>query len=141
QQGGTLVMTVITSALIGSVLCSYLVLISSRNEGAMRATAWNTAIPVLEAGVEEGLTHLQVDASNPTANQWQGEMIKGKKIYWKHRELPDGSYYYVTNMNVGSATPVIYSAGYVRAPLQHDKYISRIVKVTTTNTPSVFSHA
>ena len=57
-EGSTLVITIVISALIGSVLCSFLVLISARNQGAMRALAWNSAIPVLEAGIEEALTHL-----------------------------------------------------------------------------------
>ncbi len=140
ESGSTLVITVITSALIGSVLCSYLVLISNRNQIGMRALAWNTAIPVLEAGIEEALTHLH-DDKNPTANRWTGEMVKGKKIYWKRRDFADGSYFYVTNVNVGSPTPLIYAAGYVKAPLQNNEYISRLVKVTTTNPPSFFSKA
>ena len=40
QEGSTLVITIVISALIGSVLCSFLVLISARNQGAMRALAW-----------------------------------------------------------------------------------------------------
>src|SRR5262245_35494235 len=138
--GSTLVITVVMSALIGSVLCSYLVLISNRNQISMRALAWNTAIPVLEAGIEEALTHLHED-KNPIANNWSGQMIKGKKIYWKRRDFSDGSYFYVTNMDVGSTTPTIYAAGYVKAPLQNNEYISRLVKVTTTNPPSFFSRA
>jgi hypothetical protein len=140
EAGSILVVTVILSALIGSVLCSYLVLISNRNHITMRALAWNSAIPVLEAGIEEALTHLH-DDTTPNANQWTGELVKGKKIYWKRRDFADGSYVYVTNMNVGSATPVIYAAGYVKAPLADNEYISRTVKVTTTNPPSYFSRA
>jgi len=140
ESGSILVLTVITSALIGSVLCSYLVLISSRNEVTMRGLAWNSAIPVLEAGIEEALTHLH-DDKTPTANQWTGALIKGKKVYWKRRDFADGSYCYVTNMNVGTAAPVIFSAGYVRAPLGNNEYISRLVKVTTTNPASLFNRA
>jgi hypothetical protein len=140
ESGSILVITVILTALIGSVLCSYLVLISNRNEMNMRALAWNTAIPVLEAGIEEALTHLHED-KNPIANRWTGELIKGKKIYWKRREFPDGSYFCVTNMNVGTTTPLIFAAGYVKAPLKNNEYISRLVKVTTTNPPSYFSRA
>jgi hypothetical protein len=140
NSGSTLVITVVMSALIGSVLCSYLVLISNRNQITMRALAWNAAIPVLEAGIEEALTHLHED-KNPIANRWSGQMVKGKKIYWKRRDFSDGSYFYVTNMNVGSTTPTIYAAGYVKAPMQNNEYISRLVMVTTTNPPSFFSKA
>src|SRR5712672_2127411 len=116
-EGSTLVITIVISALIGSVLCSFLVLISSRNQGAMRAMAWNSAIPVLEAGIEEALTHLNHDMNNPTANNWNQDRINGKKVFWKRRDLPDGSYFYVTNTHVTTTTPTIYAAGYVQAPL------------------------
>jgi hypothetical protein len=141
QEGSVLVMTVVMCALIGSVLCSYLVLISGRNERAMRALAWNGAIPVLEAGFEEALTHLQDDKGNPKANGWTVDLVDGHPAYWKYRVLPDGSYFYVTNFDVSSFSPTIISAGYVRSPLRDKEYISRVVRLTTTNPPSVFSHA
>ncbi len=140
QSGSTLVITVVITALIGSVLGSYLVLISSRNQISMRALAWNSAIPVLEAGIEEALTHLHEDKI-PTANQWTGQLIKGKKVYWKRRDLTSDTYFYVTNMNVGSSAPTIVAAGYVKAPLKDNEYISRQVTVTTTNPASVFNRA
>src|SRR5262245_15855785 len=102
DQGSMLVIMVITSALIGSMLCSFLVLISGRNEGAMRAMAWNSAIPVLEAGIEEALTHLHDDKQNPAGNGWTVERVNGHKVYWKRRDFQDGSYFYVTNMNIAS---------------------------------------
>src|SRR5437899_5879601 len=85
QEGSVLVMAVVICALIGSVLCSYLVLISGRNERAMRALAWISEIPVLEAGLEEALTHLQDDKNNPTANDWTVDRVTGHKVYWKYR--------------------------------------------------------
>jgi hypothetical protein len=140
-EGSMLVMTVIITALIGSVLGSYLVLISSRNQAAMRALAWNSAIPVLEAGIEEALTHLNDDKNDPRANSWNVTQIDGKKAYWKRGDLPDGSYFFVTNVHVTSTQPLIYSAGYVPSPLKDNQYISRLVKVTTTNPPSGFNLA
>ncbi len=141
QAGSTLVATVIISALIGTVLCSYLALIANRNQVAMRALAWNTAMPVLEAGIEEALTHLNRDSNSPTANYWTADQVNGKAVYWKYRALPDGSYFYVTNFNVASPSPIIQSAGYVRSPLSDNQYISRVVQVTATNPPSLFGRA
>jgi hypothetical protein len=141
NSGSILVITVVTSAIIGSVLCSYLVLVNSRNQGTMRSLAWNTAIPVLEAGIEEALTHLQVDKNAPSANDWTQGELDGKMAYWKRRDLPDGSHYYVTNVNVASTAPFILAAGYVKAPLKDNEYVSRLVMVTTTNPPSVFRYA
>src|ERR1041385_549536 len=133
EAASTLLITMITCGLLGTVLCSYLVLITHRNTSAMRAMAWNSAVPVLEAGIEEALTHLHEDQKNPTANNWNSEQVNGRPVYWKYREFPDGSYYYVTNFNIRTRNPTIYSAGYVRTPLSDHKHISRLVRVTTTN--------
>jgi hypothetical protein len=142
QEGSALVITLVTGLLIGLVLDSYLMLVKSRNTMAMRGTVWNTALPVLEAGIEEALTHLQLDTNNPTANSWAAVPFgTNQTAYWKHRVLPDGSYYDVTNTGVGTSLPLIYSAGYVPSPLNTDQYISRLVRVTVTNPPSVFSRA
>ena len=111
QQGSTLVVTIVTASLIGTVLCSYLVLVTNRNQATMRDAAWNTAIPVLEAGIEEALTHLRLDTNDPTANQWTASLVNGKTVYWKSNGLPDGSYFFVTNLEVTSSAPLIASTG------------------------------
>ena len=129
------------SALIGGVLGSYLLLIGNRNQSSMRALAWYSAIPVLEAGIEEAVAHLHDDKARPTDNDWTEDMVNGRKCHWKYRQMDDGSYFYVTNFNSSSTTPVIFSAGYVRAPLKANEYVSRLVRVTTTNPPSLFNMA
>jgi len=141
QDGSTLLITMITCVLVGTVLCSYLVLITNRNTSAMRAMAWNTAIPVLEAGIEEALTHLHNDSNNPTANDWGNDVVDGQPVYWKRRDFPDGSYFLVTNVNIHSTSPKILSAGYVPSPLRTNEFISRLVEVTATNPPSAFNYA
>jgi hypothetical protein len=141
ETGSVLAMSVIMCAIIGTMLGSYLVLINSRNQAAMRAMAWNAAIPVLEAGIEEALTHINDDKGAATANSWQSDLINGNRYYWKSRTLPDGSYYSVTNFYVTTPSPIIHSAGYVPAPFHPGQYVSRIVEVTATNPPSLFSRA
>jgi hypothetical protein len=141
QTGSVLVISLVTCVLIGMALGSCLVLISNRNMAAMRAMAWNSAIPVLEAGIEEALTHMHHDSNSPTANDWTADVVDGKPVYWKHRDFPDGSHYFVTNFGFGSTSPRIQSAGYVPAPLSPDKFISRVVEVGTTNPPSLFNYA
>src|SRR5688572_21504688 len=90
RNGSALLVTVITCTLVGTLLCSYLVLVLNRNKVAMRATAWNSAIPVLEAGIEEALTHLNVDSDKPAANNWTETISDGRTYYWKRRDLSDG---------------------------------------------------
>src|SRR6187399_2930605 len=109
RSGSILAISLVTVGLIGLALGSCLVLISNRNVSAMRATAWNSAIPVLEAGIEEALTHLHRDSNSPTANDWTADVVDGKTVYWKYRDFPDGSYYYVTNFGFGSTSPRIHS--------------------------------
>jgi hypothetical protein len=141
QRGSAFLVSLVGGVLIGTVLCSYLVLVTNRDALSLRATAWNAAMPVLEAGIEEALTHLHEDSNNPTANGWQQDQVNGQTVYWKCRFLPDGSYYCVTNFDITSTTPYIQSAGFVPAPLRDGQFISRLVQVTLTNPPSEFSRA
>ena len=51
QQGNTLLVTVVVTAVIGLTLLAYLNLVNFQNTTNMRAQAWNSAIPVVEAGI------------------------------------------------------------------------------------------
>jgi hypothetical protein len=85
---------------------------------------------------------MTLDKSTPAANDWTADEVNGQRNYWKYRQLPDGSYYYVTNFNVGSSAPLIHAAGYVQRPLANKgEYVSRLVEVTATNPPSPFMAA
>src|SRR6267154_165106 len=146
DSGSVLVAAVVMSAVIALVLGSYLTVLASRNRITMRSQSWNEAVPVVEAGLEEAFTHLQSDGSGALANNgWSAVLINSNSVYQKTRYFTnssffnDKSYYVVTISNAASAGPVIYSQGFVPAPLETN-YISRLVQVTTTN-PSVFSKA
>jgi len=133
-----LMVTMITCLIIGTVLASFLVLISRRYNMTIRSAAWNAAMPVLEAGIEEGLAHLQAD-SNPAANGWIATTIGGQPVHIKTRNLEDGSYYVVMIYNASSENPTLYSSGYVPGPTG-DGYLTRLAKVTATR-PKSFSAA
>ncbi len=123
---------------IGIVLASYLGLIGSRYKLTMRSQCWNQAVPVLEAGMEEALTHLQDDLNNPAANGWQLNTVSGQAVYSKQRTFADGSYFLVNIYNASAAAsnnPYIYSTGFVPSPLRATQYISRTAKVMGTNEP------
>src|ERR1051325_7890694 len=92
EQGNTLVLTLVLVGTIAMVLGSYLVLMSSRYKVTARSQCWNGAIPALEAGIEEALTHLQDDLNNPTGNGWTQAVLSGQSVYSKRRQLADGSY-------------------------------------------------
>jgi hypothetical protein len=141
EAGGTLILTLFTCLTVGIVLGSFLTLISARNKVTMRSTAWNAAIPVLEAGIEEAMTHLKKvrDDHNMTGNGWTASIVGGQPVHVKKRTLPDGSYYNVTIYNGTTDAPFIYSQGFVPSPLESGKYISRLVRVGATNPPNVFT--
>lgn len=138
--GSTVLISLVACLIAGIVLASYLTLVSNRFSTSMRSKCWNEALPVLEAGIEEGMTHLH-DDSRPGANGWTKGTISGQTVYTKQRNFSDASYYYVTIYNVMTTNPVIYASGFVPSPVDTKSgYISRMVKVTTFK-PDVFNNA
>jgi hypothetical protein len=140
EQGNTLMLTLVMTVTIGTVLASYLALLGSRYKVTTRSECWNGAVPVLEAGLEEALTHLQDDVNNPGANGWTPGTVAGQQVYSKQRTFTDGSYYSVNIYNGGVAasnTPVIYSTGFVPSPISSSSYITRTAKITGTNQPLI----
>jgi hypothetical protein len=133
-------MTLFFCLAIGMVLASILKLVSAKYTMTVRSTDWNQAIPVLEAGVEEAMTHIQ-DDSSPSANGWTASTLNGVTVYRKQRSFTDGSYFYATIYGASSNTPTIISQGYVRSPLKASEYIARTVKVQTAKGTSLFSKA
>jgi len=58
RSGSVLAVTLLTTLIIGIALTGYIVLVANNNQSGMRSGAWNAAIPVAEAGLEEALAHL-----------------------------------------------------------------------------------
>ncbi|MCI0747323.1 MAG: hypothetical protein L0Y58_18110 [Verrucomicrobia subdivision 3 bacterium] len=116
-RGNTLILTVVVTGLIGFLLAAYLGLVKSQNVATMRSQAWNASIPVIEAGIEDALTHINTRLTNElTGDGWE----KRGNIYITRRWV--GQDYYdvtISNWVVGmvSNSPIIESRGYVVAPL------------------------
>lgn len=125
---------------IGMVLAATLKLIQGRYAMTVRSSSWNEVVPVLEAGVEEAMTHIHDDMS-PSTNGWAASTINGQTVYRKQRTFSDGSYFYTTIYGASSNAPYIISQGYVRSPMKASQYIARTVRVATTNPPNVFTKA
>lgn len=116
-KGSTLVLAVVVTGVIGFLLASYLTLVRSENVATVRSQAWNVSVPIVEAGVEDALTHLNKHGTEATlASQgWQ----KVGNLYCVRRYL--GPNYYevvITNWFAGSnnLAPVVESRGFVVAP-------------------------
>lgn len=115
EQGNTLMLTVVITALIGFVLAVYLTLVQHQNTANTRSQVWNSAMPIVEAGVEDALAHLNHHgATNLNCDGWT--LSSGS--YTMTRAVGDG-FYRVNISNFLAATnssPVIESFGYVVAP-------------------------
>jgi hypothetical protein len=113
--GSVLVVTLLTCVIIGILIGSYLMLIRTQHFSVVRGQAWNTAMALAEAGIEEGMAHLNsgITTNDLAVNSWVdlGTGKCGKTNY-----LSTG-YYVVTIQTqpaVTNACPVVTSTGYVR---------------------------
>jgi hypothetical protein len=133
ETGSTLLITMATAGILGAVLATYLSITSQENLKVKRSIGWNAAMPMAEAGIEEGCSHLSWDPTNFdwTADGWV--INTNTFTYSKTRFLGDG--YYSVDIDgwfggVASITSVGYGAW------TGSNYISRTVQVTAqTPTP------
>ena len=136
EQGTVLFVTLIATAIVGAGLASYLKLVANQNYSVARSQAWNRAIPVLEAGIEEALAQVSkgTTALSMVANGWA---LSGTN-YVKTRNLTEGDRF-TAKISV-NVPPVVESIGYVRIPLENSYFIARRVRVTTQGS-SMFTKA
>src|SRR5438876_814444 len=129
-QGSILVVTLLTSMIVGLAVGSYLMLVSSQNYSTLRSLAWNSVIPLAEAGIEEALTHLN-DDTILASNNWTSQERNGRTVYRKRRDFASAlGYFSVTISNSSSGAPVIFSQASTRSPLGAGQ-ITRTIRVTT----------
>jgi hypothetical protein len=130
QQGHTIVLTLVVSLVLGVVLMGIIKL--ANNEGQMtgRSQNWNAVMPLVEAGIEEALTHLKYSPTNRAENGWTLDPTDNR--YTRTRNFQDGMYKVTISKD---HDPVIISRGWLRAPGQKDFSITRVVRVRATNEP------
>ena len=117
SEGGTLLIALVIASVVGLTLLAYVKMVSNQNYFVQRSQSWNATIPVMEAGVEEALTHLNRNATtnvNLLADGWS--LVNG--AYTKQSYL--GSNYYIVAITFANP-PIIVSQGYT--PLQAN-YVS-----------------
>ena len=135
-QGSVLVISLAVAAVIGISLASYLTLTANQCKSVTRAQAWNAAMTVAEAGVEEALTQLCCAGTN---RLWQDNWTLGADgMYRKTRTLAGDKGYYGVAIQP-AVNPVIWSTGYVAVPWLgsgSNTYVGRLIRVVTTNVVS-----
>jgi hypothetical protein len=139
QRAGVLVVTLIMVFVLSAAVWGGLAYLSHRKKVALRSAAWNATIPIVEAGIQEALAHLRIDADHPTADRWATTNVAGGPAYWKKRTISGGSYFLATICNYSNNNPIIYSTGFVPSPLEEGAYVSHRVRALVTNPPISFS--
>ena len=119
EEGTTLLVVLLITALIVVALGSYLNLASTEHKTVHRSLSWNAALPMAEAGVEEALSQLNKNRTNFAADGWTTN-------YFKHRSLGKG-YFDVHFDGSPGGLVTIYSTGAVK--WVDGTYIRRRVRV------------
>jgi hypothetical protein len=124
--GSALLVTLCTTAVIGISLQAFLDLTSNQNRAVTRSQVYNNCLPVTEAGLEEGLTHLYLNYTNLNSDGWYSNNL----TYTRSNTITGGRYIVIIS-NV-TAQPVLYAYGYVPKPLgQPGDEILRLVRAET----------
>jgi len=135
ESGSVLMVTLITALILGISLTSYLLLIQHQHRMVARSQAWNHALAMAEAGVEDALAHLNrdfgVDAPRGGLNGWNGSAA-GPASLPSPRSLEGGTY---TATISADALPVVTATGRVRLA-NSSQFIERSVRVEMTTRPA-----
>jgi hypothetical protein len=128
HHGSVLVVLLVLTVVMGFTLGSYLQMVSNQNLSVMRSMAWNNAIAVAEAGIEEAMAHLNANTTNRVLDAW---VHSGTNVI-KEKTFNGSKYKVYVNKDVDP--PQIISEGYVVNPVT-GKFLDtpRIVRVGTTN--------
>lgn len=142
--GSVLMITLVVGGIIGFTLASYFTLINSQNRATLRSTSWNSAMASAEAGIEEALTHLNVNClSNPitartvnwTADGWT-QVSSSPAAYERRRWLGNGPskvWYSITLTNTGNRICdfTVVAGSPVPLALAQNQYGPLLAQVTT----------
>jgi hypothetical protein len=144
KTGSVLFITLILAGLLGTALGSYLYWVRSQNLLTTESHAWNGALVVAEAGVEEALAQLNTKFGtngNFAANGWgvsggiYGPPDGGTPRVLRVGSVTNGSYSAIITRDATTGYPIVYSTGYTTVPLV-GRLITRVVKVETDTTPA-----
>lgn len=119
NSGSVLLATMIFVLAIAAYMIYYLQMIQNSNQTVARAQRWNAALPIAEAGIEEGMANINSVAITTVAG--------ASDFSIPPRNLNGGTYS-VSGVASG-VTNIITSIGSVRAPITGD-LITRTVRVT-----------
>ena len=125
ESGSVLMVALVIGGILGITLASYLMLMQHQNSMVVRGQAWNHALALAEAGVEDAMAQINrsfgTNNSRGGINGWSGSSSGPASLT---RTLSGGSY----SVSISSGMPVITSTGRV-AVANSSKFIERQVRV------------
>jgi hypothetical protein len=126
EQGGALLVVLITSVIMGISLASFLQYTGTQSRSIHFSQSWNAGIPVAEAGVEEALAHINDSTigTNFAINGW----VRSGDYFVRTNFTPSGRYYAKISTN---RWPILTVTSYVKTGRVTNEY-ARTVRVTTT---------
>lgn len=120
NSGSVLLATMIFVLAIAAYMVYYLLLVQNSNQNVVRAQRWNAALPIAEAGIEEGMANLNLVSITTVSNANKFDPIVAR---------PFNGGNYSVNSGAAGVVATITSTGTVTAPITGD-IISRTVRVT-----------
>ena len=135
EAGGILVTAMILGAVLGATLIGYLYWVRTQHLLVAQSQAWNQALALAEAGIEEGLAQVNVGfGTNFYTSIYTNWPASAGNLYGPRTNgLGSGSYAVV--IQASGRCPTIISTGYAVVPII-GKQVRRVVQVTTTNRPA-----
>jgi hypothetical protein len=112
RQGSSLLAALFICMVLCLLVASYLQLLRQQTSYSTRSQTWNSAMAIVEAGIEEGLEFINNGCPNPTANGWTADGLS----YTRTQTLADGNSYVVTAYLTNSAAPVVIAQANVKLP-------------------------
>src|SRR2546421_1174990 len=103
QLGTALFVALCISAFLCISITGYLSVTEQQSFLSARSQAWNMAIAVTEAGVEEGLQQLNSNSSSLASDGWSYD----GSSYWRSNNMGAGNSYTVHIYVTNSLNPVI----------------------------------
>ena len=119
--GSTLLVTALLAVIAGSTLGYYLMRTQNECFQVNRSQAWNKALVVAEAGLEEGMALINRNNGNSSAltnwfdgavaDGWSVSTVSGYSVYTITRSLGTNFGSYTVNITNGMTGPIILSTG------------------------------
>ncbi len=116
-------------------IMGYMYLISSQHKLVARSMAWNTALAMAEAGIEDGLAQINVNfGTNYSSSAYTNWTFSNGAYGPKTQTLSGGSYSAII-ISTNQIWPTIIATGFAAVPYRSDP-VQRVVEVETTNRPA-----